>query len=239
MSRLGTLLRGMRLARRWDVDAMAGALQTSPRRLQLVEAGVAFPSAAERRSWAVLLGFADLLDFDQQWRDGWGRVVLAHREGWIPVINRTPAGHPTDYEEYGIDSGIGFEYVPRSPALAESPEDILFAVVVIGNSMWPAWQEGDLAIFRPVDPFEKLPDGSPVFVRFTAERNNTCTFKNLWAGVDGLIELRPENAAYPSLNVPAIHIDRMALAVERRAGFWIPKARRQVRDQYTQEFPEE
>src|SRR5271155_1812097 len=134
MSRVGTLLRGMRLAKRWDLAAMAAELQTSARRLELVEIGAAFPSAAERRAWAEKLGFADLLDFDRHWRDGWLGITLARRGGSIPIINQAPAGQPVDYQEYGIDSSIGYEYVPRSADMAALDADILFAVIVIGDS---------------------------------------------------------------------------------------------------------
>src|SRR5580658_4469566 len=158
MSRVGTLLRGMRLARRLDLAAMADQLATAPRRLELVEMGAAFPSVAERRAWADKLGFADLLDFDRHWRDGWPGVTLAGRDGSIPIINKTPAGKPVDYQEYGIDSSIGYEYVPRSADMTGMENEILFAVIVIGDSMFPGWHEGDLVVFRPVRPDESLPD---------------------------------------------------------------------------------
>jgi SOS-response transcriptional repressor LexA len=238
MSRVGTLLRGMRLARQLDLAAMADQLATAPRRLELVEMGAAFPSAAERRAWADKLGFADLLDFDRHWRDGWPGVTLAGRDGSIPIINKTPAGKPVDYQEYGIDSSVGYEYVPRSADMTGMENDILFAVIVIGDSMFPGWHEGDLVVFRPVRPDESLPDGSAVFVRFTAERNHTCTFKRLWRRADGQMELRPDNPKHDSMIVPPQEIDRMALAIQRRPNFWIPPGRRLVRDEYAQEFPE-
>ena len=164
MTPLGTLLRGVRLGRQWDERTMATALGTTPRRVQLVEAGGAFPPAAERRAWAVRLGFTDLVSFDRQWRDGWARVTRAHRSGWVPVINKAPAGPPVDYQEFGVDSGLGYEYVPRSTG---QRDEVLFAVVVFGDSMSPAYREGDLVIFRPIAIDEPIPDGSAVFVRFS------------------------------------------------------------------------
>ncbi len=239
MSPVGTLLRGMRLAKKLDVSSMAGELGTTSHYLELVETGVVFPTAAQRRCWAGRLGFTDMLEFDRQWRSGWTRVTLAHRDGWIPVINHAPAGRPIDYEEYGIDSGVGFEYVPRSAAMGQLAEEILFAVIVVGDSMYPAWCEGDLAIFRPISPDQSAPDGSAVFVRFSAERSHTCTFKNLHRRPDGDFELHPENRVYPTMIVSPSQIDRMALAIERRPRFWIPRGQRRMRDQYVQEFPDE
>ncbi len=237
MSRVGTLLRGMRIAKELDVAEMARRLGTTPSRLRLVETGAAFPAAIERRQWAIKLGFADLTDFDHNWRDGWARITAAHRDGFVPIINKAPAGLPIDYEEYGIDSGVGFEYIPRTEGMEG---ELLFAVIVIGDSMSPVFLEGDLVIFRPIKQDESLPDGSAVFVRFTSERQHGCTFKSVYRRSDGRLDLRPENPAYPTIIASGEEIERMALALERRPRFWCPaKETRRVRDEYVQEFPEE
>jgi SOS-response transcriptional repressor LexA len=117
--------------------------------------------------------------------------------------------------------------------------DVLFAAVLIGDSMSPAYAAGDLVIFRPVRQEERLPDGSPVFVRFSAERDHSCTFKWLKRRGDGRYELQPENAKYPTQIAGPEMIDRMALAIERREKFWIPPGPRRVSDEYAQEFPED
>jgi len=198
---------------------MAGTLGTTPGRLALVETGAAFPAAIERRHWASKLGFADLTDFDHQWRDGWTRVTAAHRDGFVPIINKAPAGLPVDYEEYGIDSGVGFEYIPRTVGMED---ELLFALIIIGDSMSPVFLEGDLVIFRPIRQDEPIPDGSPVFVRFTAERQHGCTFKSVYRRADGKLDLRPENPSYPTIIASGDEIERMALALERRPRFWCP-----------------
>ncbi len=237
MSRVGTLIRGMRLAKQLDLIGMSCKLGTTASRLQLVETGAVFPSALERRRWGAALGFKDLADFDHHWRDGWGKVTAAHRDGWVPIINKAPAGPAVDFEEYGIDSGVGFEYVPR-PAGLEG--DLLFAVVVIGDSMSPVFREGDLVIFRPVKPDDLVPDGSPVFVRFTSERQHGCTFKSVWRRGDQCLELRPENTRYAAVIVRTEEIERMAVVVDRRPAFWLPvKQVRHLQDDYVQESPDE
>jgi SOS-response transcriptional repressor LexA len=237
ISRVGTLIRGMRIAKKLDLPAMATELGTTAGRLRLVETGAAFPAALERRRWAAKLGFADLTDFDRHWRDGWARITAAHRDGYVPIINKAPAGLPTDYEEWGIDSGVGFEYIPRSTGMEG---ELLFAVIIIGHSMSPIFLEGDLVIFRPIRQDEPLPDGSAVFVRFTAERQHGCTFKSVYRRPDGKLDLRPENPTYPTIIATGDEIERMALALERRPGFWHPaNETRRVRDEYVQEFPEE
>lgn len=236
MSRLGTLLRGLRLGKQLDLPSMASTLGTTARRLELIETGASFPPAGERRDWAARLGFTDLIDFDRLWRDGWAGVTRARRDGWVPIINKAPAGPPTDYQEFGIDSGLGFEYVPRPPGMEG---EILFAVIIIGDSMSPAYTEGDLVLFRPVKPEETVAEDAPVFVRFSAERDHACTFKHVRRLDAGRLELRPHNPRYESLIVPGEQIDRLALAVERRAHYWSAPGERRVRDEYAQEFPEE
>jgi SOS-response transcriptional repressor LexA len=212
-------------------------LGTTPRRLELVEKGAVFPPAVERKKWARVLGFGSLIEFDSQWRDDWPRITSASREGWVPVINKVPAGDPVDYEEYGLDSRTGFEYVPRSPGLEG---DNLFAVVIMGDSMWPVYRHGDLVIFRPVTPDEPVVDGTAVFVRFGSGRGHQCTFKSVWRRSDGRLELRPENPNFKTLVVTSEEIDRMATAVERRPAFVSARRERMaVADEYAQDSPEE
>ena len=237
MTPLGSLLRGVRLGRNWDEKTMAKAIGTTARRVQQVEAGRTFPPAAERRLWALRLGFSDLTAFDRQWRDGWARVTSAHKAGWVPVINKAPAGPPVDYTEFGVDSGVGYEYVPRS---AGQNDEVLFAVIIFGDSMCPGYREGDLVIFRPVGIEEPIADGSAVFIRFSSQRDHACTFKTLYRRPDGRFDLRPENPSHVCLCVATEEIDRMALAIERRPAFWRPQVRvTSVADEFAQEFPEE
>ena len=132
---------------------------------------------------------------------------------------------------------VGFEYIPRTAGMEG---ELLFAVIIIGDSMSPVFVEGDLVIFRPIKQDEPVPDGSAVFVRFTADRQHGCTFKSVYRRADGKLELRPENPTYAITIVTPDEIERMALALERRPRFWIPeKETRRVRDDYVQEFPED
>ena len=238
---IGLLLRGIRLGKRLDLAAMSAELRTTPQRLRQVEAGIAFPPAGERRRWAAALGFADLTDFDEQWRSdaAWGVVVDAHRAGWIPVVNKAPAGPPADYEEHGTRTG--FEYVPRSPAQAHDGR--LFAVVIVGDSMVPTYLPGDLVVFRPADvdaTRDCVPDGSAVFVRFTADRDHGCTVKSLHRRSDGRYDLRPDNPAHAPIVAAPWEIARLAVAVERRAAFCrMDQPVRRVPDEHGQAFPDD
>jgi SOS-response transcriptional repressor LexA len=242
---LGLLLRGIRLGKRFDLPAMAAALDTTPQHLRQVEAGSTFPPAAQRRRWARRLGFPDLTAFDDQWRSSdpaWSTLMSAQRDGWIPVVNKAPAGPPIDYEEHGIDTRTGYEYVPRTPA--QSADGRLFAVVIVGDSMLPAYRPGDLVVFRPAEvdaDRSAVADGSTVFVRFTADRDHGCTVKSLWRRTDGRYDLRPENAAHAPLVAAPWEIARLAVAIERRPAYCRidrPGVRR-VPDEHAQPFPEE
>jgi SOS-response transcriptional repressor LexA len=244
----GLLLRGIRLGRRLDLQAMSDTLGTTSRHLEQVEAGAAFPAAGERRSWATALGFADLTAFDAHWRPGpdaaWDAATAPGRDGWVTVVNKAPAGPPTDYEEHGVDTRTGFEYVARPTGAAG--EGRLFAVVIVGDSMRPTYRPGDLVVFRPVDPeavadgTSPVVDGSPVFVRFTVERDHGCTVKSLWRRTDGRFDLRPENPAHRTVVVGPWEVARLAVAVERRAAYCrVDAPPRRVTDEHAQAFPDE
>jgi len=240
-----TLIRDARLARRMDVAAMAKLLAITPGELALIESGGTFPPASRRRAWAAVLGFVDLLDFDRCWRAPLGGSTAAARatpDGFIPVVNSAPAGPPVDYQEFGIDTSIGCDYVPRANTPEQQSAEFLFAVIVVGDSMSPAFEDGDLVIFRPLGADETLADGAAMFVRFAANRDHTCTFKRIYR-VEGApdelgirYELRPDNPAHAILCVRAEEIDRMAIAIERRAGYARGAAMgmRRVADQYAQ-----
>lgn len=243
---LGPLLQRLRRNRRLNLPEMAAALNSTPQTLAQIEAGKAFPPAAQRRAWAAALGFADLLDFDSHWRPPLGGSPQSARptpNHLIPIINAVPAGPPVDYHEFGIDTSVGIDYVPRSADPAQQTADFLFAVIVVGDSMSPTYDDGDLVIFRPLAADEDLPDGQAVFIRFAANRDHTCTFKRIFrTGGDerqqSLYELRPDNPVQASVYVRPEEIDRIAIAIERRPAYASTEIRR-VTDQYAQTFAEE
>lgn len=236
MSRVGVFLKGCLQTRQWDMATMAQTLATSQEQLQRVLSGAAFPPAVQRRAWARQLGFADLLNFDDQWRQRKVITAQAACRNLIPVINQAPAGSPRDYEEYGLDSGLGFEYIPRR----EGQDGPLFAVVIVGDSMFPAYGSGDLVVFRPVNPDEAVPDATPVFVRFGASRDHGCTFKRAYGAEEGWMEFRPDNPRHSSIFARREEIDRLAIAVERRAGYWdADNPVRCIADEHAHRLPEE
>lgn len=189
------------------------------------ENGHNFPALAVRKIYAKALGFPSVLDMDEAWRgsdSGKRRTSRGSPRGDIPVINLAPAGSPRAYNECFSDSGVGFEYIDRTPGL---PEGDLFAFVVVGDSMIPEFQEGDYVVCQWAT-LEELEEGQPVFVRFGNRRSDECTFKRIYRARDGRIELRPDNPRHPLVIVEAEDILRIAAIAEvRRRTRWRAKVR--------------
>ena len=68
-----------------------------------------------------------------------------------------------------------------------------FAARVVGDSMEPAYREGEIVVFSPA---LDTPSGSDCFVRLV--RDNETTFKRIYHEDDGrTIRLQPLNPQYP------------------------------------------
>ncbi len=139
----------------------------------------------------------------------------------IPVINRAPAGHAIDYEEYGVLAGQRFEYLDREAAtLCQG----LLAVVVVGRSMSPLLEEGDTIILRPVpmeDPESVVSPGKIVFVRLgTSEyADEGCMLAQWWPVKEqpSMVRLHKVNPEYPGRIVPKSHVTWLWLAIQKRS----------------------
>lgn len=137
----------------------------------------------------------------------------------IPVINRAPAGNVIDYEEYGVDSGQGFQYID---GLGVS-DSLAFALIVVGDSMEPRIREGNFVIFSPLDPEEARPDqaplkpGSVVFVRFATESDHDgCTIARFFPEDAGRLRLQKDNPKYPPIVCRREDVRQLAVAIQRR-----------------------
>jgi SOS-response transcriptional repressor LexA len=237
MSAVGLFIRTWRLAHAWDRQRLAKLTGLAADEIRRHEEGVTLAPLDVRRLYAIAFGLS-IEEFEDHWRSHLGRLlVTAGDPGRIPVINLAPAGEPRNYEEFGLDSGQGYTYVDRGPG---QEDDTLFAVVAIGHSMRHARhpdsiEEGDLVICRPVLRLEDVPDGSCVHVRFGWTRDNTCTLKQFTRVATGLVELRPINPSYESIQVEIDEIVRVALVIECRRRWRIPPVVRQVVvDEYSQ-----
>src|SRR4030042_1508702 len=63
----------------------------------------------------------------------------------VPVINKVAAGYPADFNDLDYPAGVADDYV-RCPDLHDANA---FAERVVGDSMEPRFNEGDIVVFSP------------------------------------------------------------------------------------------
>lgn len=125
MSAIGQTIKRLREEHGWTQAELGQKVDLDGTNIARREMGRTKVKAAERFRFAQAFGMS-ITEFDEQWRQ-W--IVPRTRGGHgIPVINRAPAGQIVDYEEYGVDSGQGYEYID----FGTIPDPHAFAVVVVG-----------------------------------------------------------------------------------------------------------
>ena len=110
----------------------------------------------------------------------------------IPIINEVPAGYPTDFTDLDYPPSVADEYV-QCP---DTSDPQAFAARVVGDSMEPAYHEGDIVVFAPNTPAES---GQDCFVRL---ESGETTFKRVYQDDPARLRLQPLNAKYPGHIVP-------------------------------------
>jgi phage repressor protein C with HTH and peptisase S24 domain len=123
----------------------------------------------------------------------------------IPIINKVPAGYPTDFTDLDYPPSIADEYV-RCPDI-QDPQ--AFAARVVGDSMEPDYHEGDIVIFAPNTPAES---GQDCFVRLDTGET---TFKRVYQDDPATLRLQPLNEKYPANIVPRREVTGLWPAVVR------------------------
>lgn len=212
MSTIGPAIKRLREERGWTQADLGQRVGLDGTNIARRESGQTRVKANERALFAKAFGLS-LVKFDEQWRE-WTVETTRGAEG-IPIINRAPAGQVVDYEEYGVDSGQGFEYVDRG----DIKDPLVFGVVVVGRSMEPRLREGDYLILTPCDPYRddgKLQPGKIAFVRFTSAAGGGCTLARFFPEEEGKIRLHKDNPAYRPIYCSREDIQSIAVAVERR-----------------------
>jgi SOS-response transcriptional repressor LexA len=110
----------------------------------------------------------------------------------VPLINKVAAGYPREFTDLAYPARVADEYV-RCPDLVDADA---FAARVVGDSMQPAYAEGDIVIFSPA---KIVKSGMDCFARL--EPDHQTTFKRVYfeQGANGeeMIRLQPLNSAYP------------------------------------------
>jgi repressor LexA len=124
----------------------------------------------------------------------------------VPIINRASAKYPADFDTMNYPIGSAEDYV-RCPDLHDPNA---FAVRVIGDSMTPAFTEGDIVIFSPAADVQ---NGDDCFVRFSHPHEST--FKRVFFETEGKVRLQPRNETYAPQIVDGARIHGTYRAVIR------------------------
>jgi len=124
----------------------------------------------------------------------------------VPIINQVAAGYPHHFTDLDYPPSVADEYI----RVADLHDPQAFAARVVGDSMEPAYREGDLVVFSPSAPVDS---GKDCFVRF-AETCDT-TFKRVYLDDERSIRLQPLNNRYPAETHPAESISGLWPAVYR------------------------
>jgi repressor LexA len=118
--------------------------------------------------------------------DLWAGVV-------VPVINRVAAGYPHHFTDMDYPPGVAEEYI-RCPDVHDPQA---FAARVIGDSMEPDYDEGDIVVFSPNTVARS---GDDCFVRI--EGGEGTTFKRVYQDDKQTTRLQPLNRKYPAQIYP-------------------------------------
>jgi phage repressor protein C with HTH and peptisase S24 domain/DNA-binding XRE family transcriptional regulator len=126
----------------------------------------------------------------------------------VPLINSVAAGYPTEFTDLGYPARVADEYV-RCPDVHDPDA---FAARVVGDSMEPAYVEGDIVIFSPA---KALASGQDCFARI--EPDQTSTFKRVFFEKDArgeeVIRLQPLNSRYAPTVYPREQVAGLYAAV--------------------------
>ena len=211
MSHFGSKIRAMRAERGWSQEDLASRAHLHRNTIKKLERTIASPDELSEKNRLCLASAFEMTteQFDAQYAPPRVMQQVGDPMGGIPIINRAPAGEPVDYEHMGLDNGIGYDYLPRMGSGVH--DATAFAFVVVGDSMSPEFQSGDTVVCSPQ---ADIRDGDAVFVRFTSEHDEACTFKRVYDRGDQ-VELVPDNRRYQPRMVMKEHISRMSKAVAK------------------------
>jgi len=132
----------------------------------------------------------------------------------VPIINWAPAGPPEDWTDLDYPVGHADEYFP----ILECSDPDAFGIKVLGSSMTPAYQSGNILIFFPsVD----AQSGQDCFVRFSndCEKGHGVTFKRVEQVEDQLLLIPLNKAEHENILVSRLDVDflcPLALRIEKR-----------------------
>jgi repressor LexA len=122
----------------------------------------------------------------------------------VPVINKVAAGYPADFNDLDYPAGVADDYV-RCPDLHDTSA---FAVRVVGDSMEPKFNEGNIVVFSPA---AEVHSGDDCFIRFAMPHETA--FKRVFFEPNDKVRLQPRNEKYPPMIVDGKRIDGLYRAI--------------------------
>lgn len=132
----------------------------------------------------------------------------------VPIINWAPAGPPEDWTDLDYPVGHADEYFP----ILDCDDRNAFGLKVVGSSMLPAYQSGNILIFFPsISP----KSGQDCFVRFSSDcpKGHGVTFKRVEQVEDKLLLIPLNQAEHENILVDRIDVDflcPLAIRIEKR-----------------------
>lgn len=118
----------------------------------------------------------------------------------IPVLGSVPAGIPIE----AIEDIVDYEELPA--AMAASGKEY-FALRVKGDSMWPAYLEGDVVIIQRT-PTCETGDDCVVYIN-----GYDATLKSVKLGEDGSLTIVPRNPNYPPRTYSAAEVQELPVTI--------------------------
>ena len=194
-------------------SALARRLGISPQSIQQLEAG-------QVRRPRYVLTLARLFQVSPDWLEegagsppgpaGEGQVELPAPNVGPEILNVSPTGAlPADVEVYGVAVGGGdgefafngtvIDYVRRPPNISDART--VFAIYVIGDSMSPRFEHGDLIYVHKARP-PRLGDDVVVELFGEAEAPGPCYVKRLLKRTAQRVVLRQFNPPRDDIEVP-------------------------------------
>ena len=132
----------------------------------------------------------------------------------VPIINWAPAGPPEDWTDLDYPVGHADEYFP----ILDCDDANAFGLKVLGSSMAPVYQSGDVLIFFPVVVAKS---GQDCFVRFSSDcsKGHGVTFKRVEQVEDKLLLIPLNQAEHENILVDRTDVDflcPLAIRIEKR-----------------------
>lgn len=194
MNGAAKLIRAAREKAGLSQEALAARTELSKTTIQNAESGKSEPTGATKWKVVKALGYREWDDMALalNMREAMGRRT-DDPGGGIPVYKSIPMGNG-DYEDGGYEQGVAESYLSRTATGVFDPH--AYAVHVIGDSMMPTLQEGEVVLCSPSELNEKgFVDGKIYAMRFASEMDSECTIKRvrLIPRNNKEIELIPDN----------------------------------------------